>query len=224
MRGKAGVINALVCGLSLMVAGCTKSEVKHYRLTAIVETPQGERQGHSVIETVFTGVSPLGHALFGSQASASLEWRGEAVAVDLPDGQTLFVLLRSAVDPEWAAWVRADISNGEVRAVPRRKDNSYGEMIDNYPLFVRFRDLRDPKSVEQVNPDDLATSFGAGYRLKALTFQNTDKAVTVGIEKRLGWLSTQSGSLVKYPFHTPISEIPIVHRIHEGDFTRGHDQ
>ena len=58
----------------------------------------------------------------------------------------------------------------------------------SFPYLVRFRDLADPKSVEEVKPGDLAASFGKGYALKGLTIQMTDAPVTVGIEKRLGWL------------------------------------
>ena len=57
------------------------------------------------------------------------------------------------------------------------------------PTIVRFRDIADPKSVEQVDPDDLAKSFGPGVKLKSLTVQMTDEPVTTGIEKRLGWLA-----------------------------------
>ena len=56
------------------------------------------------------------------------------------------------------------------------------------PYFVRFRDLADPKSVEQVDPADLAKSFGPEVRLKSLTVQATDAQVKRVIEKRLGWL------------------------------------
>ncbi|WP_144243874.1 hypothetical protein [Sphingopyxis sp. MWB1] len=64
-----------------------------YRLTAEVETPAGVRTGSSVIETIWD------RGLSGATV------RGEAVAVDLPNGQTLFVLLRTADNPDWAAGV-----------------------------------------------------------------------------------------------------------------------
>lgn len=34
----------------------------------------------------------------------------------------------------------------------------------------------------------MAASFGAGYRLKAITVEISSGPVTTGIEKRLGWL------------------------------------
>jgi hypothetical protein len=50
---------------------------------------------------------------------------------------------------------------------------------------VTFGDIKDPTSVARVDPDDLAASFGAGVKLKAITVEITDDAVTTGIEKRL---------------------------------------
>ncbi|HBM06154.1 MAG TPA: hypothetical protein DD369_11230, partial [Erythrobacter sp.] len=57
-----------------------------------------------------------------------------------------------------------------------------------YPMLVTFGDLDDPASVERVDPDDLAATFGEGVRLKRITVQITDDPVTSGIEQRLGWL------------------------------------
>jgi hypothetical protein len=58
----------------------------------------------------------------------------------------------------------------------------------NYPLMVRFKNINDPASVAKVDPSDLSASFGAGYRIKAVTAQVVQDAVTTGIENRLGWL------------------------------------
>lgn len=59
-----------------------------------------------------------------------------------------------------------------------------------YPMLVTFSDLGDPASVERVDPDDLAASFGDGVRLKRVTVQMTDDPVTTGITTRLPWLIT----------------------------------
>ena len=57
-----------------------------------------------------------------------------------------------------------------------------------FPTLVRFRDINDPKTVEDVDPANLATSFGPGFHLRRITLQRTDDAVTHGIENRLKWL------------------------------------
>ena len=36
--------------------------------------------------------------------------------------------------------------------------------VPDYPWFLRFRNVRDPVTVEEVDPDDLARSFGPASR------------------------------------------------------------
>jgi hypothetical protein len=55
-------------------------------------------------------------------------------------------------------------------------------------MLVTFTDIDDPKSVQRVDPANLAASFGPGIRLKRITVEVTDDDVTTGIEKRLRWL------------------------------------
>jgi hypothetical protein len=185
--------------LLLLVGGCGSNTATRFRLTAKVETPQGVRTGSSVIEVVWHRPGAFAKSILGSQASGSYTIRGEAVAVDLPGGQTLFLLLRSPADPDWPAWVLGQIGHGEVRPVPRRwrYGPGAGTMTDNYPWFVRFGDITKPETVEEVDSDDLAASFGDGYALKALTFQHTNDAVTAGIRRKLYWLSRAQESTLE---------------------------
>ncbi len=195
-RHLLGALAAGAAGLALV--GCNTPvedigfiwQTPYYaKLKVEVDTPEGVRSGFSVIEVKW------------AKSNQSFHVRGEAVAVDLPGGQTLFALLRSSASVDWAAYVHENVNlEGDVaadddfyrriaadRAVwpVKRRQKVRVDVIDNYPIFVRFRDLRDPKSVEQVNPDDLAATFGKGFALKSLTVQMTDEPVTVGIEKRL---------------------------------------
>lgn len=185
-----------------------------YRLTATVETPQGERSGYSIIESQT------------NRRITRVRTRGEAVAVDLPDGQVLYVLLRSPTMVDWAATlpgipviedgvVARGLSERQAQlerqldaiAEDRRIHHLWGgdvptERAQYLPYMVRFRNPADPKTVEQVDPTDLAKSFGPGYRLKSLTTQVTDEPVTDGIEQRLVWLRTigrERGTLVPNP-------------------------
>jgi hypothetical protein len=50
----------------------------------------------------------------------------------------------------------------------------------DWPMILRFRDINDPKSVEQVDPEAIG--------VKRIMLETTGDEVTVGIEKRLGWL------------------------------------
>ena len=142
--------------------------------------------------------------------------KGEAVAVDLAEGQVLFALLKTgaiygdmaglsmtALDPQF----KYDIVESAERisrrvgmrspaeVPPTRIDEGYemGSLVrtevPNYPMLVTFSDIADPASVKQVDPANLAASFGPGVKLKRITAEITDDSVTTGIEKRLGWLA-----------------------------------
>ena len=64
------------------------------------------------------------------------------------------------------------------------------------PFLVRFRDLKNPMSVEEVQPGNLAATFGGGARLLRATIEMTDAPVTTGIETRLPWLEGLKGGFL----------------------------
>ena len=209
MMARRGVLGVLAGGAAMLLSGCDVNsptmgwswEEPYYpKLKVEVETPEGIKTGYSVIEVKW------------NKAGRGFNVRGEAVAVDLPKDQTLFVLLRSPSNVDWAARLHDNIDRNALvagdnyylsiagnRSVwPVRRTKEYfgnKELHDNYPYFVRFKDIKDPKTVERVDPDDLSKSFGPGYRLRSITVQMTDQAVTVGLEKRLDWLTRHSGML-----------------------------
>ncbi|MBA4174919.1 MAG: hypothetical protein C0511_20270 [Hyphomicrobium sp.] len=237
-NGVAHIFQAAWLALAvLMLPACTAADDAapdyRYRLTVEVETPQGLRTGSSVIEVRQiigrSGSSPLRSQIYRHA-------KGEAVAVDLPGGKTLFALLRSDNDVEWAAQVMH-------RIAPEIQGETSEEAFDNvllikgavelprtfppvawipersaYPMLVTFGDLADPTSVAEVNPDDLAASFGEGVHLKRITVELTDDPVTSGIEERMGWLANHVGTLVYRPRDVPIGEMPLAHRVNGTDF------
>lgn len=125
------------------------------------------------------------------------------------------MLLRSADDVDWAAWVIKKIptagkaeqakpttSDREAQLTSARReldliraDRSVYPVWNpkaphampgiDTPTMVRFADIDDPMSVESVDPVDFAKVLGPGYRLKALTVQITDQPVTSDIGRRL---------------------------------------
>lgn len=186
-----------------------------YRLTVEMDTPQGVRSGSSVVEVKTDEDSES--SLSGGVVHQFI--RGEAVAIDLPGGRTLFVLLRSENNVDWAANILFRLTPTMIR--PNKGDGfdatfaaTFEKMLENrqrleiphfkpvenqwqkpeaperdqWPMLVTFKDMRDPKSVAKVDPDALDKSFGPGVKLRRITVQLTDDAVTTGIEKRLGWL------------------------------------
>jgi hypothetical protein len=62
---------------------------------------------------------------------------------------------------------------------------------DRWPMLVTFDDIAKPETVRGVNPDDLAAVFGEGVRLKAVTLEITEEAVTdEALDALLPWLET----------------------------------
>jgi hypothetical protein len=200
MMARRGVLGLLAGGAVALLSACNPFGGNSYRfrMTVEVETPEGLRRGSSVYEVKGIGTNDL---ITGDKGARS-ELRGEAVAVDMPNGQTLFVLLlmangtssddnlapmsMKAMDPAYRYNFHKEesaqrISSGDGIRSPA--DVAEGD----YPMLVTFTDIDDPKSVQRVDPANLAASFGPGIRLKRITVEVTDDDVTTGIEKRLGW-------------------------------------
>ena len=204
-----GVCLAILSGCALI----SDSETMRYRLIVEVETPQGVKSGSSVIEVKVVQnpdwVNPEGR---GSRKS----YKGEAAAVDIPNGQTIFALFRTGGEaseasdyPFMAFQDRLSSSKNALESVRMMRNwkgqkspmprteitlSNGGTEVSAYPMLVTFKDINDPTSVERVDPDDMAANFGAGYKLKSISITITEEPVTTGIENRLGWL----GDLRKY--------------------------
>ena len=210
-----------------------------YRLTVEVDTPEGLKSGSSVIE-VRTEVAD--RAILPDAKTLDIQVTGEAVTVDLGQRGLLFALLQSEERVGWAGgvmelvtprpkggphkdayanWHAAMTANTGRHVLPRYAPQVYsppgppdkpGDPPRDYPLLVRFRDVADPTTVERVDPDDLAKSFGPDVKLRKITVELTENAVTTEIEKRLGWLPTVYSKLPDESFHP--KGIPV------GDFQR----
>ena len=176
-----------------------------YRLTVEVDTPKGSKTGSSVIEVETRRQKIMRYEGPG----ARYRLRGEAVAVELPGGKTLFALLRSENDSDWGSDIMFQFTPKQPNTMSDPFQARFDLMLEfddlivlphtwpamgglpersAYPMLVTFGNLADPSSVELIDPDDLAATFGKGVRLKRITVQMTDDPVTTGIEKRLAWL------------------------------------
>lgn len=202
MMARRGVIGLLGGGIAASLGGCgmlSDEYAYRYKMTVEVDTPQGLKTGFAVQEQL---VSKSNVDLGELSGKRGMRIRGEAVAVDLPGGQVLFALLcdasliQSVLDPawknDWAASAQritgGDTPAGLLAMTPGKPKGRFDKLI-GYPPLVRFGDIADPKTVEEVDPANLAASFGPGVRLRRITLQLTDEAVTSGIEGRLGWLA-----------------------------------
>jgi len=251
------LLGAALGAATLLLAACDTSvtgrlfEPIRYKLTAVVETPQGLRSGHSVLE--YRG--SMAGSMFGAMAGSGFSVRGEAVAVDVAPGQVMFVLLQTRSDFDFPANVLNAIqipkdespppkdragemertqriydqirANHAVYPIWRPRDQRAGNGPWRGPYFIRFRNINDPKTAEEVNPDDLAKSFGPGVKLRSLTIQVTDEPVTTGIEKRLPWLKSRPLRFVdetrdpKTGYLAPPKHPTVADQLSDGSFLRG---
>ncbi len=186
----SGVLGGLAM---LALSGCKllgSSRTYRYRMTVEVETPQGLKTGSAVREIVYTEQM----IKLPDAAAVTATQRGEAVVVDLPNGQALFALLstngyetlQAAFGDDSPATLNA-AQNDERLVELRPKPNSIPEQ-SGYPTLVTFSDVADPSSLKLVDPIHLSAIFGSGTRLKRIVLEITDDAVTTGIVKQLGWL------------------------------------
>lgn len=190
------------------LAGCSTVTVGklRYRLTVEVETPEGLMSGYSVIQVRATEVDnaiKMPHASTGG-----IDYKGEAVVVELPGGRVLFALLKNrggaerggrfpkdafrdrvpfvgnaALDNRAAVYQRIAQFKGQTEKLgqPDPDPRPYKPAAnDSLPFFITFTDLDNSLTMREVDPDNFAGTFGAGYAFKQATVTITDERVTTG--------------------------------------------
>ena len=159
------------------------------KLTLVVETPEGEVSGSSVVE-VRVSFYQGGQIMSGTEVHYDLT--GEAAVVEVLPGRYLFALMGDSEELFFrAAKDRFEgMTRGEwLREIPEQTEPVVvkGDLI---PMLVTFDDITKPETVREVDPEDLAAVFGNGVRLKAVTLEITEEAVTEGrVEGVLEWLT-----------------------------------
>jgi len=210
-------------GISL----ATASDTWHYRMTVVVATPEGIKTGSVVREVIYHG------ATIGSGGpGVSMEIKGEAIPIDLGKDGILFALLCGAyygddygTDVLFSAFNRA--ADGKLRPSDIPRSGKKVLSTDTYPMFVRFRDLTDPFSVERVNVvEDARTNkpglaidgipLGKDVTVREVTIEITDAPVTIAIDKLLPWLKELHGGYLNGGFGSRGAPLGL----HAGNFER----
>ncbi|MEA3039428.1 MAG: hypothetical protein QOE79_1941 [Sphingomonadales bacterium] len=197
MLTRRTALGALLSPLVLAGCGFGGGESYRYRMTVVVDTPQGPRTGSSVIEVRGRSTGPLAASAFTRRA------RGEAVFVDLPGGHTLFALLSSPSNGYDAAGLYPVLAyestlppghdwHQEFEGLKREREPALLPS-DAYPRLITFRDPKDAKSIEVVDPADLAAVFGPGIALKNIEIAITSDPVTKKLSSRLPDFGPSSG-------------------------------
>ncbi len=191
----------------------------HQKLTVTVEIPAGEVSASSV-----SAVSWRKHWIQTDGMGWDYDLTGEAVVVEVTPGRYLFALLKGAGTTEYMGSVAgASIAGREGRVIDGalfdevrdKRDRAAGVITVpdyQYPMLVTFGDIDDPASVRLVDPADLAASFGPGVRLKAVTLEVTEDAVTEGAVERVLECIRLNNSCVPpdldVPYSNPLWNVP----------------
>jgi hypothetical protein len=180
-----------------------------YRLTLEADVDGKSKSASGVIEVTYSKQPEI-----AGQHELSIGYRGEAVALDFGARGTLFALLKADTDsrsgPEWIVLRAFKFPGGSLsRSVEegvkqgQRLSGKRELSLDSLPMLVRFRDINDPKTVERVDPHNIAERFGpcaklvratleivpSGFRrFNLIDFGGGGEPLTTGIEKWLVWL------------------------------------
>jgi hypothetical protein len=146
------------------------------KLTVEVETPQGIKSGAAVMHVSWQEENAVGN--YPSSYS------GEATVVEVMPGKYLFALLGEGTKYIALRTFAREIGGASVTpkgfAAVSQLHGIRKVPHENYPLLVTFTDIADPNTVQKVDPDNLAASFGAGVSLQRITLKITDEKVTEG--------------------------------------------
>jgi len=192
---------AAVLAIVFTLAGCAKSESYRYRLTLVVNTPDGIKRASTVGEVVFWDVSIPARGTMH-------KLRGNALYLDLgPGARPLVALLthrhHAGYDDaiRWSSEAGPDTrllmqlfgekpSDDFMNDVPRiaAKRGSRRLARDKLPDLVTFANVNDPGSVIEVDPNDLQATLGQGISWNEITIEVVDEPATKGIEQKLPWI------------------------------------
>lgn len=183
--------------LSLLVSPFLLPACSNYswnqKVTIEVETPSGIRRASSVMHVKWEAGAPWIH---GDAGSSRTRLTGETVAIEVAPSRYLFVLFRGmgpAIFHKLRERYESPYSMKEARNdILNLQDPVVLTVADNIRLAT-FGDMTKPETVRKVNPGDLITPFGYGYRFVSLSISVTDEPVTDGkIAKLLPWLGSDN--------------------------------
>jgi len=195
----------------LALAACGRSESYRYKLTLAVNTPTGVKRASSVVEVLFWDVWFPERGTMG-------KIRGQALYLDLdPGARPLIALLTRRIHPpdrpvavvgdKDERWIRDGGPSIRLMCrlygiapstdyrddVPRiaRQRGPHSITPNDLPDLVTFADINDPKTVIEVDPNNLQATLGPGASWNEITLESTDEPITPGIEAKLPWISAE---------------------------------
>ena len=195
-----------------------------YKITVEVATPEGVKKGSSVIAVHTTQMPEKLRGLFGGHAKTP-HATGEAPFVDLGERGILFTAFQKRSSRRLFSnfYNKTHNLNPKTGGIPdyaTTKDFK-AELPENwYPSLVRFTDVNNPMSVEEVTPDNMANLFGEGVKVQSVTIEATEEPLQWKLEKELTWLPEYYSKLLDgNRYHTIKAEHNLANSLGAGSFS-----
>lgn len=228
------VCAVIVGGLYLSYLVIFPTAYLRYRLTLDVDVDGVTRTGSGVVEIAYPGM-PDWLSKIGQGAHFTGEMHGSAITVDLGERGLLFVVDAYPADPKtrliagppatrlrflpFAAYGLSgsgsyDPSSGS--AAVRELQTKKGPVdipVNKLPMLVRFRNIDDGDTIEELDPRNLAAAYGPGVRLVRARFEFTTDPVSPMPKVWPKWLAGE------HPrgFGFPGQDTPITTEAFKGD-------
>jgi hypothetical protein len=197
----ANAMKVFLVAAIMLVAGwwiwSARGDTFRYRLTVAVESNGEIYTGSGVIEVKM-------HFQEYWSPPALPRVTGDAVVVEVPGRDPIFVLLTAKENVDWDASIafktfqdrfpmpRTPRGDTRVLAALREKAEIPAKW---YPILVAFGDASRPASVYEVNASDSSRALGVGSRVVRMSIEMTDEPVTYAVDKILPWVSNLGGYL-----------------------------
>lgn len=169
--------------LSCVLAACSPSVTEKIRVTVTIEDNGTLYTGTAVQQWTCWKTDDR----WGGMAIGGCRLNAEAIPIKIGDKGSVFMLLSGNERAGFlASYYPGAIQAGRPKGDPKKP---WSVPIDKAPMFVRFRDLKDRRTVELIRPNAFAEAFGEGVALASIKCEGTTDWLTKGaIKKLLPWL------------------------------------
>lgn len=189
INSKLFLILVIVVGMIVAWKIAFLSGTWRYKMTVIVDTPEGIRTGSAVREIkIAKGIE------FTPESSPHVEVKGEAVIVDLGTRGILFALMRSDnLGPDYSYQIFFKAFPHEFGGMTTKGIEYYSSLKNrkvslkapDYPTIVKFEDKNHLSSMKVINPANFEKYYGPGVKIHDVVIETTDEPITSQIDKFL---------------------------------------
>jgi hypothetical protein len=197
---KGLIILALWFVASLINDGWGKVHTANIKFTVIVDTPQGQREGSSILKLK---VVEYPSRLINRKRTTKTGLYGEAVFVDLPNGKTLFIPLHTRPPLPIMSYKKAlnnkqfTLSQGEIVEKIKLHPTPFSISEADHPMMFYFEKNESPQTLQQAMPNLSASfGFGSGYAIHSMQISATSEAVNTNkIIRKIPWVEYENRTL-----------------------------